>query len=491
MMFNLISAYSKYNRGIGFRNKLPWPHIREDMNIFNKITSFVKNPKKKNAVIMGRKTWDSLPKKPLPNRINIILTNSTNNYSQFPNTLTSCSLDNALNVTNSIMFKNIIEDVFIIGGQKVYEDAIKHPNCNKVYITEIPGHYEADTFFPKMPGWIKLVEKEEIYSEKIKDNILFKTYKNMSDPNSLELQYLNSMKRILEEGEFINDRTGVGTLSVFDENMRFTIETLNPNETDQTKLQYRVPALTTKSLYMSGIVWELIWFLKGNTDAKWLQDKKVHIWDGNTSREYLDNYGFKDYPEGELGPGYGHQWVNWGGTHPIIGNNNNKIEGINQIKRIINLLREKPATRRAVLSAWNVSDLDKMALVPCHMMYIFKISDHNKEKKKLNCKVIIRSNDMFLGNPFNIMSTTILTILMSRVLNMLPGTIAISISDAHIYKNHIEQTKQQLERVPLKFPILEINKSLESYEDMCKLVYDDFKMKEYYHWPKIKAEMAA
>mgnify|MGYP003385671377 CR=1 FL=1 len=475
--FDIIVGYTKKSFGIGYENKLPWNHIKEDMKRFAKITSTVSDSTKQNSVIMGRNTWRSLPdnSRPLPNRHNIIISKSL--YVDDGTTKTFPCLNSALDYSYN---NPLIEKSFVIGGGMVYDEAIKRMDLDEIHSTVIDRDCEADTFFPSMPKWLWKTGNEV---STISPDISFETWKNMSDPDSEEYAYLDSMRRILDEGEHITDRTGVGTISLFDENFKFSVTTINPDEPDQTKLSYRVPILTTKNLYLKGVIWELIWFLNGNTDSKWLSERDVHIWDGHTSAEYLKMKGL-DYEEGELGPGYGHQWVNWGGDYK------SRTGGVNQIQNVIKILKDNPESRRAILSAWNVGDLEQMALPPCHVMYIFKVSDHDKERKTLNCKVILRSNDMFLGNPFNIMSTVTLTILLSRALNMLPGKIAISIGDAHIYKNHIEQVMKQLKRVPLKFPLMSLEKEINSYDDMKNLIADDFVLDEYYKWPGIKAPMA-
>jgi dihydrofolate reductase/thymidylate synthase len=484
-MFNIITAFTKESKGIGYKNRLPWEFNKEDMAFFKQTTTKTEDPTKRNCVIMGRNTWDSLPVKPLPNRVNIVISGKLSN-TIFPVLQDKShdvfkSLDEALTSCSS---NSEIETVYVIGGQQLYEEAIKNEFLNEIHATVIEKEYECDTYFPVIPGYMKVTSSKESITNK---EITYKTYKNMIDPHSEEHQYLNCLRKIMEKGEKVDDRTGVGTLSLFDENFNFSIITLNPEEEDQTKLKYIVPALTTKSLYLKGIILELIWFLRGETDATWLSDKGVHIWDGHTSKKHLQNNNL-DYEEGQLGPGYGHQWVNWGGEWSST--NKEAQTGINQIQNIIELLSKSPSSRRAVLSAWNVSDLSKMALPPCHVMYLFKVSDHDKPKKTLNCKVILRSNDMFLGSPFNIMSATTLTILLSRILNMLPGKIAVSISDAHIYLNHLDQVKEQLTRPPLKFPVMQLNKSITCYEDTCELTYEDFGLTEYYKWPKISAKMA-
>jgi thymidylate synthase len=336
---------------------------------------------------------------------------------------------------------------------------------------------------------IYIYQIESIINDTYNKNVKFKTYYNNYDSMSQEYIYLNCLKKILKYGEQIIDRTKTGTLSLFGENLKFSINTINiSNDSTQinfNKLMYQVPIITTKKIYLQGVIWELIWFLRGDTNVKWLQDRDVKIWNSHSSKEFLESLDL-DYDEGLIGPGYGHQWVNWGGAW---GNNcNNK--GVNQIKYIINELKTNPASRRAVLSAWNVSDLDKMALPPCHMMYIFKVSNHNDNLKKLNCKVILRSNDMFLGCPFNIASASILTILISRSLSMIPGEIELCISDAHVYLNHLEQVKEQIARPPYTFPTMIIDKNINSWENMCDLKYDDFKFLNYTSHPKIVAKMA-
>ncbi len=477
--FNIIVAFCISDRGIGFKGKLPWPTIKADLKRFANITTDTQDNKKTNCVIMGRKTWNSIPKVPLKNRINIIISTSMNINND--TTRTFRTLSDALKWCYQ---QDTIESTFVIGGEACFREALKRPDCKYVYTTEVSAKYPSDVFFPEIPQWFKEQTDKIEKIGKDPDNLCeFKTYRSALNLRSEEYQYLTSLKNILEKGEEIKDRTGVGTLSVFDENFKFTIETLNP-EAKQTDLIYRIPALTTKKLYLGGVVWELLWFLNGEVNSKWLKDKNVNIWNGHSSKEYLASVGLNNYQEGEIGPGYGHQWINWGGDWK------NKTGGVNQIVKILDELKKSPSSRRAVLSAWNVTDIPKMALPPCHVMYIFKVTDHNKAKKKLNCKMIIRSNDMFLGNPFNILSTALLTILMSRALDMLPGSIAISITDAHIYKNHIEQVKNQLDRTPYEFPKLQIPKNVSSWEDMCKLTLKDFEFKDYYHWDGIKADMA-
>ena len=329
--FDIIAAYSN-NRGIGLDNKLPWESFRSDFKHFVKVTKTVENPECQNAIIMGRKTWESLPKKPLKKRFNVILSSTLKNNKDNENVIICTSLSKALEICNN---KPKIENIFVIGGQQLYTRALDEHKfeCNKIYITEIDKFYKADTYFPEIPKFCKLINKTTIKEKNV--DLHFKTYQNMSNLKSEEYQYLNCLKDILDHGEYYNDRTKVGVLSVFDVNLNFKIDTLKDNK-------YRIPMLTTKKMFSRGIIVELLWFLRGNTNVKWLQDRNVHIWDGNSTREFLDNKNL-DYPTGQIGPCYGHQWINWGGDW-----NSKEETGINQIKNIIHTLKTNPTSRRIV-----------------------------------------------------------------------------------------------------------------------------------------------
>jgi len=474
--FNIIAAFLKKTRGIGYKNTLPWPKIKEDMSHFKNLTQTTSLQKSVNSVIMGRNTFESMGNQCLKNRLNIVLTRSNvNNISNQFNGLESPifvnSLREALDITT--IADKPVGQKYVIGGEQLYRTAITDENCKKIYTTEIDSNesIQCDTFFPEIPRWFKPIDQSQ------SNNLTFRQYVNVSDKSSQENAYLECMRDILENGEPIRDRTNIGTRSLFSKNLTFDIGIKNPSEIDLKKLQYTVPGLTTKKMFFKGIVWELIWFLNGNTDVKFLQDRNVKIWNGNSTREYLDKIGLTDVPTNNIGKGYGYQWTNWNG------------QGINQIKNIIHTLKTNPASRRILLSAWNVGQLDQMSLFPCHCLYLFKVTNHHKDIKTLNCQVILRSNDMFLGSPFNIMSTAILTILISRCTGMIPGKISLNITDAHIYENHIDQVKEQLTRVPLEFPTMIINKNADTYENICNLTFDDFKF-DYHSWDQIKAEMA-
>lgn len=277
--------------------------------------------------------------------------------------------------------------------------------------------------------------------------------KNMSG----EKGYLDLLKDILENGEKRGDRTNVGTISKFGAQLRFD-------------LSQGFPLLTTKKVFFRGIKEELLWFLNGSTDAKLLSDKGIHIWDSNGTREFLDAKGLTEHPEGYLGPVYGHQWRNWGGD---------------QLLKAIELIKTNPQSRRIIVSAWNVDDIPNMALPPCHILFQFYVSmKHNT----LSCHLYQRSADMALGVPFNIASYALLTHMVARATNLGVGDLVMSLGDAHIYQNHVEGVKEQLERTPKDFPklVLRPNIGVMPWE----YTSDDIQIENYKYDPKIKFKMA-
>ncbi len=290
-----------------------------------------------------------------------------------------------------------------------------------------------------------------------------------------ERGYLNLLKDTLLSGEKKNTRNGIvysrfGTMITFQ------------------NLGTQLPLLTTKKMYVKGIIEELLWFLKGSTNAKELQDKGVHIWDGNSSREYLDSIGLSHYEEGELGPVYGWQWRNFGKSYI----KNNDDCGFDQIKYVLEELMKDDNSRRAVLSAWNPSQLKEMALPPCHILYTFY-----KDSKGLSCLMNMRSSDLFLGLPFNIASTALLTHIFAKVLHMKVNTISIVATDAHIYEEHVNAVNEQLNNHILPFPNIEIKikePDIDASVDekinwINNLKYEDFTILNYNSAGVIKAPM--
>lgn len=261
-------------------------------------------------------------------------------------------------------------------------------------------------------------------------------------------QYLELLNRILNEGTHKSDRTGTGTLSVFGHQMRFD-------------MAEGFPLLTTKKLHLKSIIYELLWFLRGDTNVKYLHDHGVRIWD-----EWADE-------NGELGPIYGHEWRSWpdyqGGT-------------IDQIANVVDQIRRTPDSRRMIVSAWNVAEVDSMALPPCHTMFQFYVAEG-----RLSLQLYQRSADTFLGVPFNIASYALLLQMMAQVTGLQPGEFIHTTGDTHLYLNHLDQARLQLTRTPRKLPRMAINPDVKSIFDFT---YEDFRLEGYDPWPHIKAEVS-
>jgi len=492
--FSIIAAMTKSNRGIGYNNSIPWKGTDEgkaDMRYFSKVT-------KDSIVIMGRKTWESIPIKfrPLPSRKNIIVSKSLcdaeryvssglhddparENYAQ--------SLPNALN-----MCRKHNNDVFVIGGESLYNEAIAMKECEKIYLTEIddtslvsvntsPVLWICDTFFPQIPWNFRLEHSNA------SPTLRFQIYTNQMDTASQEQRYLNLLQEILLRGETRSDRTGTGTKTVFGTQLRFDLTNAHGKPV--------LPLMTTKKTFFRGIVEELLFFLRGDHNNTKLQAKNVHIWDGNTSREYLDKYNKQHIQTGDLGLAYGVQWRAAGAR---LGNidTDYRGQGIDQLAELLKAILLEPNSRRLIINAWNVPQLEDMALVPCHMLYQFDISANNK----LNVMMTQRSADTFLGLPFNIASTALLVHILCKVNpHLTAGQMIISIGNAHIYNNHIEQVQEQLNRTPLFFPTIDVIKSFaatksegehNALEFIENLEFKDFQLTNYYAHPAIKAEMA-
>ena len=261
-------------------------------------------------------------------------------------------------------------------------------------------------------------------------------------------QYLNLLDRILTEGTKKTDRTGTGTISIFGNQMRF----------DMSK---GFPLLTTKMLHLKSIIYELLWFLQGDTNVKYLQDHGVRIWN-----EWADE-------NGELGPIYGHQWRSWPGHNG---------EPIDQIKKVVEQIKNTPDSRRMIVSAWNVADIDDMKLPPCHCFFQFYVADG-----KLSLQLYQRSADTFLGVPFNIASYALLLLMVAQVTGLEPGDFIHTTGDTHLYLNHIEQARLQLTRTPRPLPQMKLNPDV---KDLFSFKYEDFQLEGYDPWPHIAAQVS-
>lgn len=261
-------------------------------------------------------------------------------------------------------------------------------------------------------------------------------------------QYLDLIRRVLAEGVLKEDRTGTGTISVFGHQMRFNLED-------------GFPLITTKKLHLKSIIYELLWFLKGSTNVKYLQDNGVRIW----------NEWAKE--DGELGPIYGYQWRSWpdySGGH------------IDQVLQVIESIKNNPDSRRHIVSAWNVGQIDEMQLPPCHILFQFYVANG-----RLSCQLYQRSADIFLGVPFNIASYALLTMMVAQVCGLKPGDFVHTLGDSHIYCNHIEQVKLQISREPRPLPVMKINPSIRNIDEFS---FEDFELTGYDPHPHIKGDIA-
>ncbi len=262
------------------------------------------------------------------------------------------------------------------------------------------------------------------------------------------LQYHTLLQHIIDHGAEKTDRTGTGTKSIFGYQMRFN-------------LAEGFPMVTTKKLHLKSIIYELLWFLNGDTNIKYLNENGVRIWD-----EWAD-------ANGDLGPVYGKQWRSWEGANGVV---------IDQISELIQQIKKTPDSRRLIVSAWNVGDLSKMALMPCHNMFQFYVADG-----KLSCQLYQRSADVFLGVPFNIASYALLTMMIASICDLEYGDFVHSFGDVHLYKNHIEQANLQLSRTPFPLPTMKINKGV---KDIFSYQFSDFTLENYQSHPSIKAPVA-
>lgn len=471
--FSLLVAACK-NKGIGKDGQLPWKIPADMKHFYNVSTSGIAE----NTVIMGRKTWESIPEahRPLPKRKNIVVSS----------TLAS---------TNCIVVPNLNEafqlatgEIFIIGGAQIFEESLSEPfrqYCKQIYLTRISSKFDCDVFFPSPTPDIFdqlflsdfnicFVSKTYVYKGIPYDFVVYndkssQNYRPLCNyPIHEEYQYLDLLREILNKGVQRNDRTKVGTFSVFGRMSRYSLEDT-------------IPVFTTKLVFWRAVVEELLWFIRGSTSSKELHDKGVNIWDANGTREYLDQVGLTNRDEGDLGPIYGFQWRHFGADYVNM-HTDYTGQGVDQLEEVIKLIKTDPESRRIILSAWNPKSQPLMALPPCHVLSQFYV-----ESGKLNCMMFQRSGDMGLGVPFNVASYSLLTCLLAQVCDLQRGEFVHVIGDTHVYTNHIQSINIQLTRHPLPFPILKLNPDIKKIQEFT---VDDISLEFYNKHPKIHMQMA-
>tara|TARA_A100001015_G_C15014522_1_gene724822 strand:- start:1137 stop:2477 length:1341 start_codon:yes stop_codon:yes gene_type:complete len=441
--FDIIVAIDSNNGiGVSFDNKIPWKEPKD--------LAFFKNTTLNSVVIMGSQTYKSIGRT-LPNRVNIVLSSN-------------------MQTTTDIIVKKTFEDaikqalqyninIFVIGGSKVYKTALIHPMCNNVIVTHIDGDYKCDVLFPyKLDS---ALFTPTFFRLRLSDTAEVVTYKNLIPEKwTQEMSYINLLKDVIENGDFKNDRTGVNTISLFSKTVEFDLKT-------------GFPLLTTKNMYWRGIVEELLWFLRGSTNLSELKNKGVNIWNAN-GEDFHKKMG-DDHDPDDLGYIYGHQWRNYGGTYDK--------PGIDQIQNLINTLKTNPSSRRLIVNAWNPLQMNYMALPPCHVMFQCYVSKDN-----LSLQMYQRSADIGLGLPFNIASYALLLHIIAHISGLKAHRLIIVIGDAHIYQNHIEPLKKQLNNNLLKLP--KINLNFNKNRSLETLNFNDFQLIDYVSHPSNKMKMA-
>lgn len=478
MPIHIIACIFQYkNRlAIGRDNSL-LVKISQDLKRFRELTT-------KTIVVMGRKTWDSLPTthKPLTNRINIILTHDKSLTNPLP-MLGYLQYNTAYFTTFewfTDFYKAYCPKVFIIGGAEIYKQCMDL-NPEYIFLTEVYNYTgsEPNVFMDKIPYTYKLYEFSPRHRDETSDlEYRFLNYHLEPHHQSQEYKYLDLCKYVLQYGNERPDRTGVGTIGIFGTQLHFDISE-------------EIPLLTTKRVAWKHCVEELLWFLRGDTDAKILQQRGVRIWNGNTSRDFLDSRGLNHYDEGILGPGYGWCWRYFGAPYDqkfANTSNGRPTGGMDQIQYVLNELQNNPFSRRILVSAWNPTQMDEIALMPCHYSFQFYVEEI-QHQKYLSCHFIMRSNDLGCGLSFNLLSYAVLTYIIALKCDMKPKNLVYSCSDVHIYNTHIEALQNQIQRTPTVAPKLVVNPKVKekSFEEMC---IKDFDIVGYYPDPYIKMEMA-
>lgn len=516
-MINIIVAIGNYNvkadaYPIGKNGAVPW-HNKADLKWFKDTTTG-------HPIIMGRKTYESIGH-PLKNRTNIVVTSREDFWVDNAGVRVYDSLEKAIEFA-----KNVDEEIFIIGGASIYKYALEHNLVDRVLMDVLAEDVpDADAFFPRLlfPEWTSVggaveIEKSKAYAV---------TYDRCRGHNNhADEQYLALVNRIIKEGVEKDTRAGK-TRSIFGVQMRFN-------------LKEGLPMLTTKKMFAKGVIHELLWFLKGDTNIKYLVDNGVHIWDDDAYRYYLElvdrhNANTQTEPEkdwflrapltkmskeefmenvkvgnkiwivydkaaylmsyqpnafeyeytfGDLGPVYGHQWTKWGGSLY-----RKESDGINQVKEVIEKLRNNPDDRRMMISAWNVGEINHMALPPCHYCCQFYTKKLANGKRELSCMWNQRSVDCGLGLSFNILSYAILTHMVAQCCGMEVGELIFSGGDVHVYENHIEPLKEQLARNPHMYalPTLKLNPAITEIDGFT---YEDIKIEGYKSYPTIKMPLS-
>lgn len=458
-MLDLILA-TDMKGGMGLDNKLPWS-CKEDLRIFKQKTQ-------DSVLIMGRVTVENIPL--LENRTIICITHNRNlNTSNYKNpVIVAHSISQAVKIAEKIIQSepDIYKKIFIAGGKIIYENVLNNyiSSINNVHYSVIKSELKCDTFMST-----QFLKHFSIREQQTYDEMIHTVYTRDDSPERL---YLDLLKNTLRNGIERVGRNGK-TLSVFGKHLYFN-------------LRRGFPLLTTKKMFFRGVVEELLFFIRGETDSKLLENKKINIWSGNTCREFLDNNGKQNLREGLMGPMYGYQWRHYNAPYDNQ-TGKPKTKGLDQLKDIIQLIRTDPTSRRIILTNYNPLQSGEGVLYPCHSLILqFYVSGGYLDLFCYN-----RSSDLFLGLPFNIASTSLLLMLVAEVTGLSPGVVNISVGDAHIYEQHEKAVREQISRIPFVFGDVRLRKKISDVVDIENLTYDDFELINYTSHPRIKAPMIA
>lgn len=478
MNTSLIVAIDK-NNGISKDGLIPW-HIKEDVNFFIDVTKRQYVTGLKNVLIMGKHTWISC-RNQLKDRV-IIVVSSTMTLENYENTSIVDTVDKAMQQANQMFDDKQIGHIFICGGSKIYEASSKY--CNTIYLTSIDRDYECDNKIKLNINHYHTFRKHTFplidLNNNHKVNVTFeKLYLQLPDhwQDCEERQYLNLLADVLTTGDFRQTRNSM-TWSKFGKTLEFD-------------LSKGFPLITTKKMFVRGIFEELIFFLKGQTDSKILEEKGVNIWKDNSTREFLDSVGL-NYPVGTIGPMYGYNWNHFG--FPYQGSDYDYTDkGFSQINYCLNLLKNDPHSRRIIMTTYNPSVAHQGVLWPCHslMLQFFVEKDY-----KLSLACFNRSQDLGIGIQFNFSSTALLIHFFCIVINSdesyhgpkyTPGRLIMNLGDVHIYESHKSSVVRQILRDPYKFPEIKINPN----NKLTEFKFEDCEWLNYQCYPNIVAKMVA
>lgn len=464
--FNIILATDN-NGGFGLNNKLPW-NFNLDISYFKNLTLYNDYSSLiniKNILIMGNNTFKSMNSQPLQNRKSFVISNNyklLNNNNKNEDALFFNNFISAYNEACTYNYSNI----WVIGGLNIFENALMHWGCNKIYYTKIDNIFNCDKYININKYNIKWIKKILLEDTNLNDNQKYKlVFHEGINKFNIEIKYLELLNNILFNGEKRETRNSI-TYSKFTKKI-------------SCNLNYGFPLLTTKKMFWKGIVEELLFFIRGDTNTNILSNKGINIWKENTNKIFLDKLNL-NYNEGDMGPMYGYQWRFFNKPY----NNYSLKKGIDQLEFIINEIKTNPTSRRILMTCFNPEQVNEGVLYPCHSIIIqFYIKNNN-----LSCNMYQRSADLFLGLPFNIASTSLLLHIISKLTNLNPYKVNLLLGDYHIYDNHINAIQEQLTRIPQHLPNLKI-KDFKNIKDVENSIFEDYIIENYNPYSIIKAQM--